>query len=338
MRILLLALLLSTQMLTTAQPTAVQLRETATDFLRQGDISNAILVLSRAIQQEPRSMQLLTDLTYAYYLQRDFAKAIETMKPLLDREDAEERTYQVAGNVYRSIQEMTLCDKMFRRALKRFPQSGALYSEYGEVMLEQRKLEDAIGLWEKGIQADPGYQGNYYHAARYYLTGRDMLRGILYAEIYVNMDSYSARTPEIKALLLEGYKNFFVEVVEANRQPPTKKKSAFEESFRQALAKQLPLATLGLNVDRLVMIRTRFILDWFGGDNDPIPYRLLDHHRQLLQEGLFEAYNHWLFGASSDVMQYQNWVALHTTEMNEYSTFQQNRVFRMPTGQYYFSE
>jgi tetratricopeptide (TPR) repeat protein len=338
MRILLLALLLACRLPATAQPSTAKLRETASDFLRQGDASNAILVLSRAIQQEPRSMALLTDLTYAYYLQRDFARAIETMKPLLDRDDAEERTYQIAGNVYRSIQETSACDRMYRKAIKRFPQSGALHSEYGEVLMDQRRLTDAIEYWEKGIQADPGYQGNYYHAARYWLTGRDMLRGILYAEIYVNMDSYSARTPEIKALLLEGYKNFFVETVEAGRQAAPRKRSAFEEAFRTTLAKQATLATLGLDVDRLVMIRTRFILDWYAGEGRRFPHRLLDQHRQLLQEGLFEAYNHWLFGAAADVLRYQNWVGLHADLMGEYTAFQRNRVFRMPQGQYYATE
>jgi tetratricopeptide (TPR) repeat protein len=338
MRTLFLALMLGCRLIAAAQPTTVQLRETAMDFLRQGDHANAILVLSRAIQQEPRSMQLLTDLTYAYSLQRDFARALETMKPLLDREDAEERTYQIAGNVYRSIQEVSACDRMYRKALKRYPGSGVLHSEYGELLMEQRKLTDAIEVWEKGILADPGYQGNYYHAARYWLSGRDMLRGILYAEIYVNMDSYSARTPEIKDLLLEGYKNFFVETVEASRQVSSKKRTPFEESLRSTLAKQAGLATLGLNVDRLVMIRTRFILDWFGGAGEGFPHRLLEHHRQLLREGLFEAYNHWLFGAASDVMQYQNWVALHPREMADYAAFQKNRVFRMPQGQYYFGE
>ncbi|NDC76640.1 MAG: hypothetical protein EBZ67_01995 [Chitinophagia bacterium] len=338
MRTLLLSLMLGCRLFASAQPTTAQLRETATDFLRQGDNANAILVLSRAIQQAPGNMQLLTDLTYAYFLQRDFARAIETMKPLLDRDDAEERTFQIAGNVYRSIQEVTACEKMYRRALKKYPESGALHSEYGELLMEQRKLTDAIAIWEKGVQADPGYQGNYYHAARYWLTGRDMLRGILYAEVYVNMDSYSARTPEIKALLLDGYKNFFVETVDASRQSSSRKRSAFEEAMRSSLAKQSGLATLGLNVDRLVMIRTRFILDWFGAEGNTFPYRLLDHHRQLLREGLFEAYNQWLFGAAADVLQYQNWVALHPREMNDLAAFQKNRVFRMPQGQYYFGD
>jgi hypothetical protein len=151
------------------------------------------------------------------------------------------------------------------------------------------------------------------------------------------MDSYSARTPEIKALLLDGYKNFFVENLDASK-PASRKRGAFEEAMRSTLAKQSGLATLGLNVDRLVMIRTRFILDWFGGGGNTFTYRLLDHHRQLLREGLFEAYNQWLFGAAADVLQYQNWVALHAGEMADLSSFQKNRVFRMPRGQYYFGD
>ena len=83
------------------------------------------------------------------------------------------------------------------------------------------------------------------------------------------------------------------------------------------------------------MIRTRFILDWYNSNATRYPFRLFDFHRQLLSEGLFDAYNHWLFGPVENLAAYDNWIKTHTEEYNNFSAFQKTRIFRMPHGQYY---
>ena len=319
-----------------AQQTASQMRETAMAFQRQGDYGNAVIVLNRAIEQAPGSMELLTDLAYVYYLQRDFGKAIDVIKPLTERDDAEIRTYQIAGNVYRAIAEISTCERMYRRALKKFPDSGPLNAEYGEMLQARRDGAAAVAQWEKGIQLDPSYPANYYHAARYYFSNGEMLRSLIYGEIFLNMDTYSGRSAEVKELLLEAYKNFY-----ANPTGPKlsnlRKRTPFEDAFKAALLAQSSLASMGIDVDRLIMIRTRFVLQWFNNAGEPFPHRMIDQQRQLLREGLFEAYNQWLFGAASNAVAYQMWAGTHAEDIAAFSRFQQNRVFRMPAGQYYGS-
>lgn len=317
-----------------AQQTASQMRETAMAFQRQGDYGNAVIVLNRAIEQAPGSMELLTDLAYIYYLQRDFGKAMDVIKPLTERDDAEIRTYQIAGNIYRAIAEISTCERMYRRALKKYPDSGPLNAEYGEMLQARRDGAAAVAQWEKGIQLDPSYPLNYYHAARYYFSNGEMLRSLLYGEIFLNMDTYSGRSAEVKELLLEAYKNFY-----ANPTGPKlsnlRKRTPFEEAFKAALLAQSSLATMGIDVNRLIMIRTRFVLQWFNNAGENFPHRMIDQQRQLLREGLFEAYNQWLFGAASNAVEYQMWAGTHAEDVAAFSRFQQNRVFRMPAGQYY---
>lgn len=319
------------------QQTASQLRESAMAYQRQGDYANAVIVLNRALEQAPGSTELQTDLAFVYYLQRDFGKALELIKPLTEREDAEIRTFQIAGNVYRAIAEISACEKMYRRALRKYPDSGPLNAEYGELLVARRDILGALEQWEKGIQLDPSYPANYYHAARYYFSNGEMLRSLIYGEIFLNMDTYSGKTAEIKELLLEGYKNFY-----ANPNGPKlstlKKRSAFEDAYKTALLAQSTVASLGIDVNRLVMIRARFVLDWYRGAGNNFPHRLIEHQRQLLREGLFEAYNQWLFGAVSNAVEYQMWTGTHAEDIAAFSRFQQNRVFRMPSGQYYVAE
>lgn len=317
-----------------AQQTASQMRETAMTYQRQGDYANAVIVLNRAIEQAPGSMELQTDLAYVFYLQRDFGKAIDVIKPLTERDDAEIRTYQIAGNIYRAIAEISTCERMYRRALKKYPDSGPLNAEYGEMLLSRKDGAAAVAQWEKGIQLDPSFPANYYHAARYYFSNGEMLRSLIYGEIFLNMDTYSGRSAEVKELLLEAYKNFY-----ANPTGPKlsnlRKRTPFEDAFKTALLAQAPIASMGIDVNRLIMIRTRFVLEWFNAAGGTFPHRMIEQQRQLLREGLFEAYNQWLFGAVSNAVEYQMWAGTHAEDIAAFSRFQQNRVFRMPAGQYY---
>ncbi|MFN8250225.1 MAG: hypothetical protein U0T68_14845, partial [Ferruginibacter sp.] len=152
---------------TAQEPDAAQLQETARQFMRSGDWNNALLVLNKALLKEPDNFSIQKDLALTYYYQRDFAKAKEAIKPLLDREDADVQVFQIGGNIYKALEEKKECDKMYRKALKKYPNAGALYAEFGELLWIQ-KDQNCIQQWEAGIQNDPNYAGNYYFASRFY--------------------------------------------------------------------------------------------------------------------------------------------------------------------------
>lgn len=334
MRSFLLCLSLFLSVSAIAQPEDVKtMHETAKTFMRSGDFDNAIIVLNRALQQDKKSLEMQKDLVMCYYLKRDYAKALEGVEVLVNRDDADVVTFQIAGNVYKALEEVKDCEKVYKKGLKKFPKSGPLYSEYGELLWSTKDYA-AINQWEMGIKADPGYGGNYYNAAQYYFYTKDKAWSLIYAEIYVNMESMSERGIAMKQLLLQGYKEkLFVEADLLKGEE--KNKSEFAKAFLQGMSKQSSLANKGLNTEVLTMIRTRFILDWFNGNGQKYPFRLFDFQRQLLQEGMFEAYNQWLFGASENLAAYDNWTKTHSEEYNNFTNFQRSRVFRMPAGQYY---
>src|SRR5688572_136068 len=181
------------------------LNATARNFMVAGDYNNAILVLNRALQLDKNNLDLQKDLVQTYYLKQDYDKAYEGVKVLVEREDADVMTFQIAGNVYKALEEVKECDKMYKKALKKFPKSGALLSEYGELLWATKDFS-AIELWEEGIRVDPAYGGNYYNAARYYFYTKDKVWSLIYGEIFVNMESLSERGAAMKQLLFDGYK------------------------------------------------------------------------------------------------------------------------------------
>ena len=67
------------------------------------------------------------DLVMSYYLKRDYAKALEGVKSLVDRDDADVVVYQIAGNVYKALEEAKDAEKVYKKGLKKFPKSGPLY-------------------------------------------------------------------------------------------------------------------------------------------------------------------------------------------------------------------
>jgi tetratricopeptide (TPR) repeat protein len=325
-------IILCTAFTATAQD-AAELHETARAFMRQGDYANAILVLNRATKMDPKNIEILKDLGLNYYFSKDFSKALDIYKPLLDRPDADDQCYQVIGDIYLATDNPKECEKVYKRGIKQFPQSGALYNELGELLWAQKDYS-AIKQWEKGIESDPGFSKNYYNACKYYYFTTDKVWSILYGEIFLNIEPSSTLTPEVKNILLESYKKLFAETnLENEKNNPAK--NAFVQAFLQTMNKQSNLAATGINTESLTMIRTRFILDWFTDTGDKFPFRLFDLQRQLLQEGMFDAYNQWIFAAVQNLPAYQNWINLNTSEYNELTRFQKGRVFKIPTGQYY---
>lgn len=304
-------------------------QETARTFMRTGDFENAILVLNKALQNNPNSLDLQKDLAMSYLYKRDFASALNVVKPMLERDDADVVTYQIGGNVYKALEMVKDADKMYRKALKKFPSSGPLYSEYGELLWDKKNY-DAIEQWEKGIEVDPSYAGNYYNAASYYYFTKDKVWTLIYGEIFVNMEYLTERATEVKRMLLSTYKEKLFSDIDNKDQ-----KSDFARAVYQTYNKQSSLTARGITMESLNMIRTRFILDWFYSYGSRYPFKLFDYQQQLIREGMFEAYNAWLFGPVDNLSGFDQWTRSNAEAYTKFTTFQKGRVFKVPAGQHY---
>ncbi len=307
------------------------LQETARNFSKEGDFSNAVLVLNKAHELDANNLSVSKDLALAYYQKSDYPKMQTVLKPLLERPDADEEVYQLGGMLNKATGDAKESEKVYKKGLKSFPDSGPLLSDYGELLWNKQDYS-AIKQWEHGIQAAPSYTGNYYNAAKYYYFTRDKAWSLIYGEMFVNMESYSRRTVEIKDLLLEGYKKLYTDADMMKNQDT---KNEFVVAFLTAMGKQAETAQKGITAETLTMIRTRFILDWFEKDAAKFPFKLFDYQRQLLKEGNFNAYNQWLFGSAQNLAAFETWTSTHSAEYKQFTTAQGNRLFKSGTGQYY---
>jgi tetratricopeptide (TPR) repeat protein len=310
---------------------AKQLHDNARDFMHKGDYTNAILILNRALVKEPNNLEIAKDLGLNYYYSKDYTKCIEVLKHLFDRNDVDDQCFQIAGDAYWALENVKEAENIYRKGIKKLPTSGPLYNELGKVLWSQSNFS-AIKEWEKGIENDPGFAGNYYNASKYYYFTTDKVWSLLYGEIFINIDPKSAYSPEIKNILLEGYKKLFSD---ANLEKNNKDKTPFAIAYLKAMNKQSSLVSGGINTEALIMIRTRFILEWDITNAAKYPFKLFQLHKQYIQEGLFDAYNQWVFATADNLPAYQTWTNTHTKEYNALNRFLQDRIFKVPVGQYY---
>ncbi len=312
--------------------TTNELRDKARAYLREGDYNNAIVVLNRALQSDRDNIEIHKDLAFTYYLKKDLVRALETAKPIVERPDADVQSFQILGMVYKGLEEKKELEKTYKNGLKKFPKSGPLYNEYGELLWNNKEYKNAIKNWEKGIEGDPAYGGNYYNAAKYYYFSSDKVWGLLYGEIFINIESYTARTEEIKKILFDGYKKLFSSTDFKKNQDM---KNDFVRYYLELMEKNGVAVGTGITPESLTTLRARFTLEWFQKYAGRYPFRLFDHYDQLMKLGLFDAYNQWVFTSATNPDAYKKWTEAHADAQKEFLRLQQNRLFKVPTLQYY---
>ncbi len=308
-----------------------QLHQNAKAFMQQGDYGNATLILTRALQQDNQNLEIAKDLSLSYFFEKEDQKALDVIKPFVENNNADDQAYQIAGTIYRRLGKEKEADKNYKDGLKKFPNSGGLYNDYGELLFKNHDPE-AIKMWEKGIEMDPSFGYNYYNASKYYFYNRNYIWSLLYGETFINIESFTSRTAEIKDLLLNAYKRLFAD---PDLLKNSKDKSAFEIAFLTCLNRQNDVVIRGINPETLTMIRTRFILDWNRNYAKKYPFKLFELQEQLLEEGLFPAYNQWIFGASQNLAAYQNWTSNHADEAENFRKFKAGIIFKIPKGEFY---
>lgn len=310
---------------------AERLHSMGKNYLIDGDFSNAESMLTRAYALDSTNISIIKDLTLCYYFEKDFIRALSTIKPSLDNETADDQCYQIAGNIYKGLNQIKECEELYLKAIKKFSKNGALYNELGELMSSQNNII-CIEYWENGIEYDPEYSKNYYSACKYYAANNENLWCIIYGEIFVNMEPMNSKTPQIKDMMIDAYKKLYTTLISEGA---GKEKNKFVQKVIANLAKENNLASQGINASSLTMIRTKFILDWYNDKTEKYPYKLFEYHQQLLRDGMFEAYNQWLYGSSENLIAFQNWTQLHSQDYTSFIKYMKSNQFKMPKGQYY---
>lgn len=317
---------------------ARDLYASARQYLQKGDYANSIMVYNQVIQLEPKNLIYRRELANVYYIQGDLMRAEKMITPLLKADDADEETFQIACKVLNGKKKTDEAKEAINKGISKFPNSGLLYNEKGNLYTSQKKYADASKAWEKGVEKDPRYYINYYNLSKVYFFTKKYFWAIYYGETFVNMESYSAKSQEVKKIIFESYKFFMAELNnlalegKANRYENPKD---FETAIFKTFDNLRNVVTGGINIDNLVMLRTRFLLDWNKNYALKYPSELFDHQQRMLLKGYFDMYNQWLFGRLDNDKQYTTWAQANNAMMNQFDThFRQHKI--LPRDNQYY--
>ncbi len=313
----------------------------AKNYVAQRDYPNAILVFNQLAVMEPKNLIYRRELAYTYYLGRDFNRAIKVIAPLTRAKEADEETFVTAGQIYNARGFGNQAFDAIEKGLKKFPKSGMLYSDYGNLYLQRKKYSKAQTAWEKGVKNDPNFHLNYYNLAKSYFKSKQPLWAIIYGEAFVNMERYSTRTEETKNIIFDSYKQLIANnqllamSTAKEKRRAAKKLSGFGKKVNEVYASLSPIVLGGVDIDNAVMLRTRFLLQWVLVEDEKYPYQLFTYLNNMLADGHFEAYNQWLFGKAANEKNYINWVKKNAEEYQAFEKYYSSLPFKNKPDQYY---
>ncbi|MFA6060493.1 MAG: tetratricopeptide repeat protein [Taibaiella sp.] len=304
-----------------------RMQENAHSYLSRGDYANAIMMFSQAIRQAPSDVSLRRDLAYTYLLSGDSKKAKEIIDPVVSSDAADEQTFQVASAIENALGNTGKAKRLLNEGLDKFSNSGLLYNSKGNLLNSDKSTKDALEAYNAGIRVEPSYPMNYYNASKIYFQNEDPVWALLYGELYLNLDPQSQRTIEIKKMMIDAYRKLFSPGKDEelpgfqSTSSSSNKKQNFTSLYKKVMLQCAPAISDGLNVENLIMLRTRFMLAWSKDYSINYPFTLFTYQDKMLHDGVFDAYNQWLFGAVDNSQEFSLWVKVNNKEYSNYESW-----------------
>lgn len=319
-------------------PEVENLYKQARDYHSQGNLREAIVRYQQAIQIAPDIVLLHRELAQAYYLAQGYREAMATLQPLIDQKVADAETYKIMAQCLVATKETKKAKKLLRDALAAMPDAGTLYHQMGLLYEQDNEMVYALESWLEGIEKAPGYHLNYYEAARTYINTDKVIWAILYGEIFVNMEQYTKRAYDTRAMLLDAYRIMFTTL--ATGSVPKfgadgRSISSFEQAVYDTYIKLSPVMSDGYTTENLTMLRTRFIMDWTLQYAEKYPFALFTRHDHMIRNGYFDAYNQWLFGKVENQQQYDAWMKFHQDAMPRLEGWMRQFPYRPGSNEFY---
>lgn len=308
-------------------PEVEQMYHNAQQYMHMGNIKDAVTTYRQAIVLAPGKMILYKELGNALFISGNFSGAVQTLTTIIDQPGIDSASFQVLAASYAAMGDTKKATSTLQKGLEHFPHSGLLFHEMGKVHLIEKRPRAALDAWLDGMSNDPVYPLNYLDAARTCTGAGNTVWGLIFGEIFLGVAPDTVNNGEVKELLFAGYKTLF-ENIAGNKVAPFGKESTtpppgnFEEAVLQTYESLTPVISDGISTENLVMLRTRFLMDWVPHYRKTYPCTLFFWQDDLIRNGKFETYNEWLFGETESPPEYETWNKFHDGEITRFKKWQ----------------
>lgn len=319
---------------------AREMKNNAVKLMDEGQVDESLKILQEAQKLDPENILIPYEMAYANILKKDYKEAIKIIEKNLDNPNVTDQFYQLLGNTYDYWEKSDKAIEAYDAGLKKFPNSGKLYLEKGNVYLIKKDYNKAIPLYEKGVEVEPGFPSNYYRLALLFCNSKESMWGLLYGEIFLNLEHGSKRFYEVSELLYATYKEGikitsdtsskidFCEIVLDAAALTNKKDIKFP--FCLPFGQTFSVAMVGaktVDVNSLSGIRTNFLSVWYQFKHDKTyPNVLFEYQEKVRAAGHLEAYNHYIL-AGADETSFKEWAEANKDKLTNFiNWYRENQI------------
>ncbi|MPL99804.1 hypothetical protein SDC9_46025 [bioreactor metagenome] len=283
----------------------------ADELINRGHLGEAISLLKEAEILNPSNTDYPYKIAYAYYMIEEYDSALKILNKIAYLESSHDGVFQLLGNCYKMMGRDSDAVDIYKKGLEFFPNSGLLYLELGNHKMKLGLVNEALGYYEKGVETDPAFASNYYWASKIYCSSTEKVWGILYGEIFINLEQNSTRKDEISKLIFDTYKSQITfsensnvsinftqnsELLSEDLEDTSTHAISFSQFVFEPLTRFSLLNETSVSLSSLNRIRTQYLNLYFKASyNQKYPNILYNYQKNLVDSGYFEAYNYWLF-------------------------------------------
>lgn len=270
------------------------------------------------------------ELAWNNYLMKEYKKTIQILDTLSTNEEAPADVFQLLGNAYDELGNQNMALITYDKGLRKYPNAGCLLLEKGNLAYKRSNFIGALEQYENGIEKDPTFSSNYYRAAQIFLSSSEEVWGVMYGEIFVLLEKGGERAVEMSRKLYRTYHSeitFTTRDIRVNFNDPTivysnskTRPNLFPDNYENALAKACQ-GEKNITLESLIRIRKRFITTFYR-ESPSFKNVLFDYHKKLIEQGLFDAYNYWLFGYGN-TQEAASWIKDNKAEFDKFIKWQE---------------
>jgi tetratricopeptide (TPR) repeat protein len=299
---------------------AEKFAEKAVDCMQEGKYRKASTMLRKAIKFNEDFIPYYYRLAYAYHSDEKFTTSNQTLFHIIDNNQDNEMVYELLGENYIKLDSIDKAFNTYVKGIKKFPKEGVLYEQIGKLEMSKESYFSALEHFENGILMDPSYPGNYYWSSKIYCKSTEEVWGLIYGEMFINLEKNTDRTEEISLLLYNTLKReikfnkdstISVSICQDQNRVFDENDTIKKPSFGKHMV-ELNLIKSLVDLDEVSLrsidkMRENFIAHYFKNPSeDYAVHRLFEFHKELIEHGHFEAYNYWLF-MMGDVDSFKKW-------------------------------
>ncbi len=304
----------------------------AASLMDNKQYDKAVELLQKAERVAPNDATPPYEMGMVYYLQGKYTEALPFFRKSVNGNyvNITDLQYAMLGNCYDLKTDSIQAVKTYEEGRKRFPNSGRLWTEEGNLHYTHRNYDKALCCFETAAKTAPEYASAFRNAASVWSMTEERFHCMMFAERFMNLEPGGKRNEGMSKMLYETLneaivfsdtsahvtltKNMVAQVV--NDKVVLPQAATYELGFMVGFTPILIDRTQHKNKSKLtlaeiVLLYTGANEKWFSKKgNKEYPNDILERQKKIIDQKLFEAYVYWLFRAGN-MNEYNTWMAAH---------------------------